>query len=152
MSGRRGVTAAKNNTGTKLLFKGNNINTDDAEKINKTLDTIDIIKKHPDVLNNIRTLPNGTRYAITPYKNGGKTKNKKQKTKNKKQKTKKNQKTLNPNKQPHHGFTRINPSCPHKQTPPSQVTNHFPTSFQKLFICQDFQNTILEFVINPHCN
>lgn len=85
MSGVRGIFAAKNNHGPKSLLKGNNIKEYEAENINKTLDAISIIKEDPNVLNNIRTLPNGTRYTITPYKNGGKTKNKKTK-KNKKSK------------------------------------------------------------------
>jgi hypothetical protein len=95
MSGLRGVkAAAKNNLNHKSLLKGNNINKSDAAKINKTLDAIEIIQKHPDVLNNIRTLPNGTRYTITPYKDGGKTKNKKsKKTRKQKKSNKKQRKT-----------------------------------------------------------
>ena len=95
MSGLRGVkAAAENNLNHKSLLKGNNINKDDIGNINKTLDAISIIKEDPNVLNNIRTLPNGTRYTITPYKNGGKTKNKKsKKTRKQKKSNKKQRKT-----------------------------------------------------------
>lgn len=93
MSGLRGVKYAKKNTGSKTLFKGNNIHENDVAKINKTLDTIEIIKNNPHVLNDIKTLPDGTQYIITPYeKKAGKTKNKKSKTK-KNKKSKKQRKT-----------------------------------------------------------